>query len=445
VGLGKLGACIAAALASRGFGVIGVDIDPEKVSLINRARAPVFEPGLAELLGQVHDRLQATEDFRDAILRSDATFIVVPTPSADHGGFSVAYVQDAVRAIGAALREKPGDHLVVLTSTVLPGATTGEILPLLEETSHKRVGEGLGFCYSPEFVALGTVIHDLLHPDFVLIGESDEAAGERLAVIYRQLCGSSVRIARMNLVNAELAKIAVNTFVTTKITFANTLAAICERLPGGDIDAVTSALALDGRIGAKYLRGALGYGGPCFPRDNLAFAAFARELGIAVPLAEATDALNREIPDRVAGMVVRRVEAPGIVAVLGLAYKPGTNVVEESQGVMLAEALVRRRMRVIVFDPAATDMARRVLLDRVEYASTLEDAVHAADAIVLATPDQAFRDLVAALPPDASGVVVLDIWRSFRDVLEGDPRITYVALGTGAAAAMVQATSRGHG
>jgi UDPglucose 6-dehydrogenase len=179
--------------------------------------------------------------------------------------------------IGKALARKNSYHLVVLSSTVMPGATE-KIRQMLEQTSGKRCGEEFGFCYNPEFIALGSVIRDMLNPDMLLIGESDERAGQILAGIYGNVCKSKPVVARMNFVNAELTKLSVNTYVTTKISYANMLAEICEKLPGADADVVTSALGLDSRIGRKYLKGALGYGGPCFPRDNVAFAALARSL-----------------------------------------------------------------------------------------------------------------------------------------------------------------------
>ena len=154
-----------------------------------------------------------------------------------------------------------------------------EIREALERHTGRMVGADLGLCYSPLFVAIGSIVRDMLRPDMVLIGESDEKAGEVLEAIYGRCCNNRPVVRRMNFVNAELTKIAVNTFVTTKISYANMLADICERLAGADVDMVTQAMGSDTRIGSKCLRGAIGYGGPCFPRDNVAFAALARSAG----------------------------------------------------------------------------------------------------------------------------------------------------------------------
>ncbi len=184
------------------------------------------------MLHRNRDRIRATDDYSDAIAHSDVTFIIVPTPSDSNGVFSNKYVLAAIKPIGKALQNKNEFHLVVITSTVMPGSTGGEIREALEAASGKRCGEGFGLCYSPEFIALGSVIHDMLYPDFILVGESDSKSGEILASIYRNLCENNPPVSHMNLVNAELAKISVNTFVTTKISYANMLGEICERIQG---------------------------------------------------------------------------------------------------------------------------------------------------------------------------------------------------------------------
>lgn len=431
IGLGKLGAPLAACLASRGFQVIGVDVDKSKVQLINEGVPPVFEPGLKELLQSSQGRLTATDSYKEAIENSDATFLLVATPSDEQGAFSLRYVLQACERIGDVLRKKSTFHLVVLTSTVLPGATEMEIRPALEQCSNKRCGEGFGLCYSPEFVALGSVVKDLLHPDFVLIGESDVRSGDMLASLYRNLCENSPFIARMNFVNAEVTKLSVNTFVTTKITFANMLARICERLPGANVDVVTSALGLDSRIGKKYLKGALGYGGPCFPRDNLALAFLGRLVGSGATLAEATDAANRQEAQRLAGLVRSKLPIDGAVGILGLAYKPDTDVVEESQGLLLAQLLLAEGISVSVYDPAGMKNARRMLDRSVTFAGSVGECVQAVDVVVIATPWEEFKGISPmSLSRQSGRRVLVDCWRLLDPAAFGVV-VEYVALGVG--------------
>jgi len=430
LGLGKLGAPMAACFAHKGHRVIGVDTNPETVRLINEGRAPLYEPRLQELIQANCNKIIATENYEEAILSSDITFILLPTPSDKHGGFSLCHVLSACERLGKVLRNKRY-HLVVLTSTVLPGATENEVRPILEAHSKKRCGSGFGLCYSPEFVALGSVIHNLLNPDFILIGESDPEAGERLASFYRTICDNQAPVARMNSVNAEITKLAVNTFVTTKITFANTLARVCERLAGADADVVTAALGLDARIGGKYLKGAIGYGGPCFPRDNLAFSFLAQQLGAPAVLAEATHHANREEVYRLVSLVRTKNPKGGTVGILGLAYKPDTDVVEQSQGVLLAQALAAEGIPVIAYDPAAMNNTRRLLNGSLRLAESLEICVEQADVLVITTPWEVFRHLEPALlRRDGKPRVLIDCWRILNLEIIGSV-VDYTALGVG--------------
>jgi UDPglucose 6-dehydrogenase len=284
-------------------------------------------------------------------------------------------------------------------------------------------------CYNPEFIALGSVIRDMLNPDMILIGESDERSGEILERLYTGVCDSNPHIRRMNHVNAELTKISVNTFVTTKISYANMLAQVCETLPGADVDVVTSAIGCDSRIGQKYLKGALGYGGPCFPRDNLAFSALARGNGVPPILAEATHQLNQSQAPRLAKWILARLPEGGTVGVMGLSYKPNTEVIEESQGLALARHLLSVGVPVVVYDPAAMENARPQLVGKVTFAASAADCARQADVLAITTPWAEFRDLS---PTDfKQHGTVLDCWRLLDKDAVGAVA-DYVALGFGA-------------
>lgn len=433
IGLGKLGASMAAAIASRGFPVIGVDVSQRAVDLVNAGQAPVQETNLAALIAANRARLRATLSHREAILNSDVTFVIVPTPSDARGAFSLQYAAWAFREIGRALAEKSTYHLVVLTSTVLPGAMRYGLLPILEHESGKTCGPDFGLCYSPEFIALGSIIRDFLNPDFTLVGEYDERAGAQLSSVYAAILENGAPCQRMSLENAELTKIALNTFVTTKITFANMLADLCERLPGGNVDVVTQALGFDRRIGPKYLTGGLGYGGPCFPRDNVALGFLARVLDTRADLAETTHQVNLTWPNKWAERV-RALAQPGdTVAVLGLAYKPASHVIEASQSIDLVRALSQTGFRVVAYDPLAADAARAELHDQAVVLDSLTDCLSQANIVLITTPDPEFRELTAAdfgAGPERP-VIVVDFWRLLARTLPGEPDIRYLPVGYG--------------
>jgi len=431
IGLGKLGSPLAAVLASKGHQVIGVDLNPEYVRLLAAGKAPVEEPRLQELIDASAGRLTAIHAVEPAVLGSDITFVIVPTPSDSKGAFSSRHVLAAVHDIGKALRKKDSYHVVNITSTVMPGATGGEIREMLEEASGRKVGKDVGLCYNPEFIALGSVVRDMLYPDMLLIGESDTRAGDLLESVYRTTCENTPPVRRMSFVNAELTKISVNTFVTTKISYANMLADICDHLPGADVDVVTAALGMDSRIGGKYLKAALGYGGPCFPRDNVAFAHLAHNLGARADVAEATDRLNQYQIDRLVATVHRFVAPGRSVGILGLSYKPDTWVIEESQGVALASRLADEGYRVLVYDPMALAAATAVLGRKAIAAESAEACAGAVDMLVVTTPWRQFRELpAAALARPDRRIPVLDCWRILpKDQLAGIADIVYLGFG----------------
>jgi UDPglucose 6-dehydrogenase len=277
------------------------------------------------------------------------------------------------------------------------------------------------------------VIHDFLHPDFVLIGESDPRSGDVLEAIYRQVCDNTPPIARMSFVNAELTKLALNTFVTTKITFANMLARVCERLPGADVDVVTAALGLDTRVGHRYLKGTISYGGPCFPRDNVALAALGRQLDAPIDLAEATDRVNRAQIARLAAQVAGRLPVGGTVGILGLAYKPHTDVVEASPGLLLAQALVSAGLSVVAYDPAANANAQRAFGGTLTTADSVEACIALADVLVITTPWDEFRRLTPAdVARPGAPRLIIDCWR-ILDRTRFSAVAEYVPLGIGPA------------
>ena len=437
IGLGKLGAPMAACFAARGFTVHAVDLNPQKVDAISRGVPPVHEPGLAEFLAESGGRISATKDIEAAVNASDATFVVVATPSEADGGFSLRYAIPSCESIGRALRTKSAYHVVVITSTVMPGSMGGPIKAALERASGKRCGVDFGLCYNPEFIALGTVIRDFYNPDFLLIGESDARAGEVLCEIYKRTCKNSPAFARMNWVNAEITKLSVNTYITTKISYANMLARLCEKLPEADVNVVTDALGLDTRIGAKYLKGAVSYGGPCFPRDNRALAALAARVGASSGLAEATDIFNRAQIKILAETVKSHRAGDDAVGILGLTYKPNTDVVEESFGLLLAQEISSASLPVIVYDPSGDATRALNNYKNIRIASSAEECIADAGVVVLATPWQEFRDLRAALwarPGHSEPRVVIDCWRALSH-LDGVEGVHYVKLGFGGATA----------
>lgn len=431
-GLGKLGLCIAASFADKGFQVTGVDVDIGKIDKINKGMSPVEETGLAKLVKKAKRNLKATQDDVPAVLGSDISFIVVATPSLADGSFSNEYLEKVLHRIGEALRKKKNYHLVVITSTVMPQTTEKVAKFILERISGKKCGRDFGLAYNPEFIALGSVIRDFLNPDFILIGEVNKKDGDILEETYKKTCENNPRFARMSPLNAEITKIALNCYITTKITFANSVAALCEKIEGADSNVVTEALGLDSRIGSKYIRPGLGFGGPCFPRDNVAFAAFARKLETKAKLAEMVDEVNRDqvirVINKVNGIFTahKKDKKNTRIGMLGLSYKPNTPIVEDSQALEIAQVLVNEGYQVSVYDPQAQENARSVLGGRVRYAKNKEDCLLGADIAVVAVPWEEFKEI--NFKRLKNKIIFLDCWRLLEDT-EG-VNIRYLGVGS---------------
>ena len=264
------------------------------------------------------------------------------------------------------------------------------------------------------------------------MGHLHKPSGDLLAEIYGGVCDNAPPVMRMSFVNAELAKLAVNTFVTTRISYANMLAQICERLAGADVGVITDAIGHDSRIGHNYLQGAVSYGGPCFPRDNAALGQLARSIGAPAMIAEATESMNRLQMDRLAETVLHHLPAGATVGILGLSYKPKTPVIEASAGIDLMRRLVAENIDVISYDPQAMPAARALFRDTVKFAQNTAECASAADLLLITTPWNEFRDLS---PSDIkTGATVIDCWRILpRHDFES--ACNYITIGTGPAAA----------
>lgn len=425
VGLGKLGAPMVGVFADAGFDVLGSDISAEAVQKVQYGIAPVSEPGLQALFDANKARIAATTDVSTVARDTDIIFVIVPTPSGEDAKFSNQYLLAAMRTIGAGIRETQADKLVVVTSTVMPGSTGGEIQTELEKASGRQVGDTLGLCYNPEFIALGSVIKDMQFPDFILIGESNEKWGDWLEAVYKRSCKNDPQFRRMNFVNAEITKISVNTFTTTKISYANMLSELCDKLEGADADVVAHAVGTDSRVGTKYLKAGVGYGGPCFPRDNKAFIALADSLGANSAIAKATDAVNDHQLLRFENAVTEQAEHGAGVGVIGLAYKNNTQVIEASQGWLLAERLAAKGYKTYTFDAEVNQAPAGCSMQE-----SLSSLLAIAETLIIMLPiDNLAADLSAGLSKLNRTTTVIDPWRIVRN-LTSIPHVRYLPLGS---------------
>lgn len=428
VGLGKLGLGLGLCFATSGIETLGVDVNEDVVAAINEGKTPIIEPEYQELIDGLGSKFRATSSHAEAIEKTDITFILVATPSIGDGRFSNRYVKSALRSLAEAFgRNKKPYHLFVISSTVVPGSTEKTFIPLIEQYSGRKYMQDFDVCFDPDFVALGTVVKDFRNPDLVIIGESRPEAGDKVEALHQKICHNKPKIARMSLISAEVAKVSLNAYITMKISFANTLANLCERIPGADVDAITNAIGVDKRISPYYLRGGLAFGGTCFPRDTKAFMTISRQYDLDPILMESVERVNVEQNKHLAKLVKSFLTNENKVSVLGVAFKHKIPVIEQSPGILLIQELVIDDVDVTIYDPFAMDAARTVFDDEISYAPSVEDCLNSSPVCVLTLMSKDYQNVIERFVPDKS-LTVIDCWRQL-DVSKLHKNINVMAVG----------------
>jgi GDP-mannose 6-dehydrogenase len=426
-GLGYVGIVSAACLASRGHSVIGVDVSPEKVDMVNHGRSPVVEERIGDLVAEqvAAGRLCATTDPARAIADTDIALVCVGTPSCSNGSLVTEYLERVSEDIGAALALRQTGYTVVIRSTMLPATCEQIVLPRLEAASGRRAGVDFGLAVNPEFLREGSSVRDFFDPPKTVIGQFDEASGDGVAQLYEGIPGP---VYRVPLAVAEMVKYADNSFHALKTGFANEMGAVCKAL-GLDSHAVMDILTADTKlnISPAYLRPGFAFGGSCLPKDLRAVVHRARRADVSVPILESIIPSNTGQIDRVFNMI----EATGKyrVGLLGLAFKSGTDDLRESPLVALAERLLGRGFDLLIHDPQVAVSrllgANRAYVDqRIPHLSRL--MVGSADEVV----SHAEVCVVGAADPDAiaalerfDGRTVIDLVRFPGSAdYDGDPR-----------------------
>ncbi len=436
VGIGYVGLCTAVGFASKGYKVIAADYDSEKVSSINKGIPHFYEPDLEEKLQKVvrDGYLRGVLDSEQAIVNTDVTFVTVGTPSNPDGSIDLTQIESAAIEIGKSLSKKNTYHLVVVKSTVAPGTTENLVKPLLEKDSGKKCGFDFGLCMNPEFLREGSAVHDASNPDRIVIGEYDKKSGETLEVLYRQLHREeSIPIVRTNLPTAELIKYANNAFLATKISFINTIANICEKIPGADVTMVAKGIGLDQRINSRFLRAGLGYGGSCFPKDVKAIIAFSKKVGYTPNMLQTIQEVNEKQAKYMVEKAKRElVDLHGkTVAILGLSFKPDTDDMREARSILIINQLLHEGANVTAYDPVAISNTKSIFGNKIKYASSAIECLKNADCCIIVTEWQEFKKLKPEnFTQNMRKPILLDGRRIYNPE-EFNKKLKFVAIGRG--------------
>ncbi|HRB15629.1 MAG: UDP-glucose/GDP-mannose dehydrogenase family protein [Nitrospira sp.] len=405
MGTGYVGLVSGTCLAERGHQVTCIDIRSEVVQEINAGRPPIHEIGLDNLLRSARDKgmLSATTDAKTAILDSDVTLICVGTPTVD-GRMDMSQIVAAAKEIGSALASKRGYHVVAVKSTVLPGTTEGPVKAAIESHSGKKVGHGWGLCMNPEFLREGRAVEDFRVPDRIVVGATDSMTAEVFLNVYADFtCPKLVTTPR----TAEMIKYVSNSLLATMISFSNEIGNMCSAVPGVDARLVWKGVHLDrrltpinGQVGGaagvtEYLWHGLGFGGSCFPKDVAALRSFGRTVGEQTRMLDAVLDINTDQPLRMVALLEKELSLAGkTVAVLGLAFKPGTDDLRESPALPLVAELRKKGAKVLVHDPIAMPHAKkRPEFRDVVFAEDWAEALRKSDACCLVTAWPEYRNI----------------------------------------------------
>ncbi len=388
VGTGYVGLVVGACFAETGNDVTCVDKDASKIRLLNRGKLPIYEPGLEEIVrrNRARKRLAFTTRLPDAVRRAGVVFIAVGTPTGEDGSADLQHVLGAAREIGRAMT----GYTVIVDKSTVPAGTSDRV----REAVASVTTQPFSVVSNPEFLKQGAAVEDFLKPDRVVIGTSETRAAEIMRELYLPFTRTGAPIMVMDCASAELCKYAANAMLATRISFMNEVANVCERF-GADVDKVRQAIATDKRIGPAFLFPGVGYGGSCFPKDVKAIVKFSAAKKYRFRILEAVEAVNDAQKRRLLDFVDRHVGRSlrgRTVGVWGLAFKPRTDDMREAPAVPIIEGLLKRGAKVRAFDPEARSSAERIFKRRISYAKSAYDALTGADALLVVTEWNEFRE-----------------------------------------------------
>ena|SRR2546422_1508804 len=417
-GLGYVGCVSAACFAKDGHEVLGVDVNPTKVDIVNRGESPIVEAGMGELIKEMvgSQRLRATTDTQHAIDNSDLSIVCVGTPSNANGSLDLSYVVRVCQELGAALKHKSGRHIIVIRSTMLPGTIEGAVVPALNEYSGKVAGDGFGVCINPEFLREGTSLKDFYAPPFTLIGADDEQTANVVRSLYVKI-DAPVFVTPVK--TGEMVKYVCNCFHALKISFANEVGNICKGL-GIDSHDVMDIFCQDAKLNLSsyYLRPGFAFGGSCLPKDLRAINYKAKQLDVEVPLLSSILESNRLQVERAIEMVLSTGKKR--IGVLGFSFKAGTDDLRESPMVALIETLIGKGLQLAIYDRDVS-LARLVGANKefiesgIPHISQLmrsgiEEVLEDSEVIVIGNKAEEFRQIETRLRGDQQ---VIDLVRMF--------------------------------
>ena len=429
IGLGFVGLSLTSVLASKGFNVVGIDVDKEKCRNISNGVLPFFEPDLEKTLKKgLKNKLQIENDV-SVVQDCDLIFVTVGTPQNKTGAIDLSIIKKAMKSLGKSIRKTKKQHIILVKSTVVPGTMKDVILPILENNSKKKAGKDFGLISNPEFLQESTAIRDTEFPHAVVLGGYKTRFMKDMEKFFTKL-HPKTPIIITNHQTAEMIKYANNSFLATKISFINQLSNICQKIPGANIDDIAKTIGLDPRIGKLFLNAGPGYGGSCLPKDMKALIKFAKNTGVKPTLLNAVEDVNAKQLEEIISIAKKKL---GIleskkITILGTSFKPNTDDIRDSIAIELIKKFLKRKVKVTVHDPRAIDNTKNEFKKKINYAKSISDAILGSQCVIIMTQWKQYEKLTNNDFKQMKKKLIIDCRRMLAEKqLDAD----YYAIGLG--------------
>ena len=394
IGLGFVGLSLTSVLASKGFDVVGIDVNEERCRKISDGVSPFFEPDLEKTLKNgLKKKLKVKNDI-SLVQDCDLIFVTVGTPQNRTGAIDLSIIKKAMISLGKSIQKSKKQHIILIKSTVVPGTMKDVILPILENNSKKKAEKDFGLISNPEFLQESTAIKDTKFPHAVVLGGYRTKFMKKIEKFFTKLHPKTPIIVT-NHQTAEMIKYANNSFLATKISFINQLSNICQKIPGANIDDVAKTIGLDPRIGGLFLNAGPGYGGSCLPKDMKALIKFAKNTGVKPTLLNAVEDVNAKQLEEVISITKKKLgvlESKNIT-ILGTSFKPNTDDIRDSIAIELIKKFLKRKVKVTVHDPRAIENTRNIFKNKINYAKSISDAILGSQCVIIMTQWKQYEKL----------------------------------------------------
>ena len=429
VGLGFVGLSLTSVLASKGYSTIGIDVNIKKCKQIANGKSPFFEPKLEKTLRDgLRKKLRISNDI-SLVKNCDFIFVTVGTPQNQNGAIDLSMIKKSVTELGKTMYKNKKNQVILIKSTVTPGTMKKYVLPILEKNSKKKAGKDFGLISNPEFLQESNAIKDTIFPHAVVLGGHNTKYMKKAKTFFSKL-HPNTPIIITNHQTAEMVKYANNSFLATKISFINQLSNICQNIPDANIDDIAKTIGLDPRIGKLFLNAGPGYGGSCLPKDMKALISFATDVGVKPILLNAVEKINQKQLEQIIKLIERKLKGVSSknITIMGTAFKPNTDDVRDSLSIELIKKLLRRKAKIIAYDPKANDNTKKIFGKKISYENSIIGALKKSQCAVFMTHWDEFDNVDDKSIRHMKRKLIIDCRRIFS---EKNIDAEYFALGIG--------------